>query len=255
MQNKAKNPIKGTEKTIQIVEALQVMDGAGVTELAARLDLSKGTVHNYLSTLREHDYVVKEGNTYYVGLGFFEIGEYARKRIRIYHVAKSEVDKLAEETGELANLLVEEHGRGVYLYRARGEHAVTIDTHTGKRRTLHNTALGKAILAHTDDERVEEILDEHGLPRETEHTITNREDLYDELDVIRERGYAYCNEERVKGLQCVAVPLMSGSSDRVLGAISVAGPTTRMKGERVEEEIPNRLLQAANVMEINVNYS
>lgn len=250
----AKNPIKGAEKTILIVQTLKEMDGAGVTELADRLDLSKGTVHDYLSTLREHNYVVKEGDTYYVGLGFFELGEYARNRIRIYNVAKPEVARLAEETGELANLLYEEHDLGVYLYRARGENAVKLDTHTGKRRYLHNTALGKAILAHLPEERVEEILDRHGLPPATPRTITNREDLYEELDTIHERGYAYCNQERVEGLQCVATPLMSRTG-RVLGAISLAGPTTRMKGKRIQEELPERLLQAANVIEINVNYA
>lgn len=254
MGNAAKNPIKGTEKTILIVETLKEMEGAGVTELADRLGLSKGTVHDYLSTLREHNYVVKEGDTYHVGLGFFELGEYARNRIRIYHVAKPEVARLAEETGELANLLYEEHDLGVYLYRARGENAVKLDTHTGKRRYLHNTALGKAILAHLPEERVEEILDRHGLPRATARTITNREDLYEELDTIRGRGYAYCNQERVEGLQCVATPLVSRTG-RVLGAISLAGPTTRMKGKRIQEELPERLLQAANVIEINVNYA
>lgn len=255
MENTAKNPIKGTEKTILIVETLKEMDGAGVTELATRLNLSKGTVHNYLSTLRQHNYVVKEGDTYNVGLSFFELGEYARNRIPIYHVAKPEVAKLAEETGELANLLCEEHGLGVYLYRAHGDNAVMLDTHTGKRRYLHNTALGKAILAHMPNERVEEILDQHGLPQATPNTITNREDLHEELAAIRKRGYAYCNQERVEGLQCVATPLMSRTDDRVLGAISLAGPTTRMNRNRIQEDLPERLLQAANVIEINVNYS
>ncbi|ESP87069.1 IclR family transcriptional regulator [Candidatus Halobonum tyrrellensis] len=255
MGDQAKNPIKGTEKTILIVEALKEMDGAGVSELAERVGLSKGTVHDYLSTLRQHNYVVKEGNTYYVGLGFFELGEYARNRLHIYHVAKSEVDNLAAETGELANLLYEEHGLGVYLYRARGENAVTLDTHTGKRRYLHNTALGKAILAYMPDHRVEAILDQHGLPRATERTITDREELYEELAAVRDRGYAYCNQERVEGLQCIATPLISRADGAVLGAISVAGPTTRMTNDRVGEEILDRLLQAANVVEINVNYA
>lgn len=254
MQNEAKNPIKGTERTITIVEALKEMDGAKVTELADQVGLSKGTVHDYLSTLREHNYVVKESDEYYVGLGFFEIGEYARNRIQIYHAAKPEVQKLAEETGELANLLHEEHGLGVYLYRARGENAVTLDTHTGKRRYLHNTALGKSILAHMPRDRVDDILDQHGLPQETEHTITDREELYSELEQIRDRGYAFCNQERVEGLHCVAAPLQSRSGD-VLGAISIAGPTTRIKGGRLEEELPQKVLQAANVIEINTNFS
>lgn len=254
MPNKARNPIKGTERTIQIVEALKSMEGARVTEIADRVGLSKGTVHDYLSTLREQNYVVKEGHEYHVGLGFFEIGEYARNRIQIYHAAKPEVKKLAEETGELANLLYEEHGFGVYLYRARGENAVTLDTHTGKRRYLHNTALGKAILAHKPKEQVEEILDQHGMPQATRHTITDREELYTELDQVRDRGYAFCNQERVEGLHCVAAPLQS-QNGTVLGAISVAGPSTRIQGERLKEELPQKVLQAANVIEINANYA
>lgn len=254
MTNKAKNPIKGAERTIDIVEAIKEEDGAGVTELAESLDLSKGTVHNYLSTLREHNYVVKEEDEYHVGLGFFEIGEYTRDRIQIFHSAKPEIERLAEETGELTNLMYEEHGLGVYLYRARGEQAVSFDTHTGKRRHLHNTALGKAILAHMPEERVEEILDQHGMPKATRHTITDREEFYSELETIRERGYAFCNQERVEGLHCVAAPLQ-GRDGTILGAISAAGPSTRIKGDRLKEELPEKVLQAANVIEINTNYS
>lgn len=252
--NEAKNPIKGAEKTMRVVEALKELDGARVTELADHVGLSKGTVHDYLSTLREHNYVVKDGDEYHVGLAFFEVGEYARDRIDVYHVAKPEVTKLAEETGELANFLYEEHGLGVYLYRSRGQNAVSLDTHTGKRRYLHNTALGKAILAHLPEERVEAILDRHGLPRATRHTITDREALHEELAAIRERGYAFCNQERVEGLHCVAAPIQDRSGT-ALGAISVAGPSTRIKDGRLTEELPEKVLQAANVVEINANYS
>ena len=199
-----------------MVAALRELDGTGVTELATHLSMSKNTVHDHLATLRRHDYVTKDGDAYEIGLGFFEMGEYARKRRQIYEVARPKVTDLAEETGELANLLVEEHGRGVYLYRARGERAVTLDTHTGKRRYLHDTALGKAILAHLPDDRVREILDRHGLPAATPNTITDRERLHEELAEIRERGVAYCGQERVEGLQCVAAPIL-GRTTRCWG--------------------------------------
>jgi DNA-binding IclR family transcriptional regulator len=255
MSRTPKTTLRTTENTIRIVKTLKRLDTAGVTELATHLNMSKSTIHDHLATLKEHDYVVKnDDGTYGIGLGFFEMGEYARKRRKIYEIARPEVQALAEETGELANLLVEEHGRGVYLYRARGEKAVTLDTHTGKRRYLHNTALGKAILAHLPEEHVHEILDTHGLPSSTKNTITNRDVLFEKLNEIHERGVAYCGQERVEGLQCVAAPVLS-NGNRVLGAISVAAPTTRMKGSRFEEEIPELVLQAANVIEINVTYS
>lgn len=255
MEQAPKTILRTTENTIRVVKTLKDLDRAGVTELANELEMSKSTVHDHLATLKKHNYVTSyDDGTYELGLGFFEIGEYARKRRKIYEIAKPEVQALAGETGELANLMVEEHGRGVYLYRARGENAVTLDTHTGKRRYLHNTALGKAILAHLPESRVDEILDQHGLPAATKNTITDRDLLKKKLETIRDNGIAYCGQERVEGLQCVAAPILS-NDDRVLGAVSVAAPTTRMKGERFEEEIPELVLQAANVIEINVTYS
>lgn len=255
MAQAPKTVLRTTENTILVVKALRYLERARVTDLANELGMSKSTVHDHLATLKKHNYVTRDDDgNYELGLGFFEMGESARKRRKIYQIAKPEVQALAEETGELANLMVEEHGQGVYLYRARGENAVTLDTHTGKRRYLHHTALGKAILAHMSERRVDEILDQHGLPAATKNTITDRNVLKEKLQTIGEDGIAYCGQERVEGLECVAAPVLS-NDNRVLGAVSVAGPTTRMKDERLKEEIPELVLQAANVIEINTTYS
>jgi len=246
--------VGATETTLRILETLKELDGSGVTEVADRLDLPKSTVHNHVSTLLRNEYVVKEGDTYRVGLQFLEFGEHIRDRMPIYDVARPEVERLAEDTGELANLLVEEHGKGVYLCRAKGSRAVRLDTYAGMRVHLHCTALGKAILAHLPDGRVREIIDAHGLPERTETTITDETTLLEELEETRERGYAYDKEERLAGLRCVAAPIRNLDGN-ALGAISVSGPTSRMKGERFGEGIPEELISTANVIELNLNYS
>jgi DNA-binding IclR family transcriptional regulator len=249
--NRAKNPVKSTLTTFRIIEALKELDGARVTDLSEHLDLPKSSVHNYLSTLRQEEYVVKKGNDYYVGLRFLNIGTEARGRLSIYEIAKPEVRSLAEETGELSNLLVEEYGKGVYIDREVGEDAVRVDTGTGERVHLHNTGLGKAILAHLPEKRVEEILDRHGMPATTEHTITDRETLYEELAEVRESGFAFDREERLNGLRCVAAPILD-DSDEVVGAVSVSGPTSRMSTERFRTEIPSLLRNAVNIIELNI---
>jgi len=164
------------------------------------------------------------------------------------------VNQLAEETGEVANLLIEEHGWGYYIHRAHGDQAVNVEAHIGTRVNLHCTALGKTILAHMPDERVEEIIDRRGLPAVTEKTTTDFEELQAELETIRERGYAIDDEEHHEGLRCIAAPVLS-NGDRVLGAMSIAGPSNRMKGERFTEEIPKLLKERVNVVELNVTYS
>ncbi|NIC00737.1 IclR family transcriptional regulator [Halobacterium sp. R2-5] len=252
--SEAKNPVKSTLTTFDVLEALDESDGARVTALAERLDLPKSSVHNYLSTLRQRGYVVKRGDEYHVGLRFLGLGVTARNKHPVCDIAKPEVRTLAEETGELANLMVEEHGMGVYVHRETGEDAVRVDADTGHRVHLHNTALGKAILAHYPRERVDAVLDRHGMPQTSDRTITDRGELFDELEAVRENGVAFDDEERLDGLRCVASPILD-SDGEPLGAVSVSGPKRRMSAERFREEVPGTLRDAVNIIELNVAHS
>lgn len=246
--------VKSVETTFRIIEALHERGGAGVTELATTLSYPKSTVHNHLQTLERNEYVVNDDGTYRVGSRFLELGAHARDRRAIYEVAQPEVDRIAEETGELSGVVVEEHGRGVFLHRAKGDRAVHVDTYAGKRIYLHGAALGKAILAHLPQERVDDVIDRHGLPALTENTITDRDELAAELADIRETGIAFDDEERLDGLRSVGAAI-TGSNGEVLGAISVAGPTTRLQDERFREALPDAVRSAVNVIDLNVTYS
>lgn len=245
--------VKSAATLLAVVEGLRDLDGARVTELADHLDVGKSTVHRHLSTLDAHDYVVKEGDEYHLGLRFLGLGEYVRERNPVYEMARPIVDQLAEETEERALFMTEEHGRAVYLYRGLGSHAVRTNSTTGTRRYLHTVAGGKVMLAYLPEYRVDAIIDRWGLPAETPATITDREELDAELEQIRERGVAFNREECIDGLQAVAAPVL-GPDGTVIGALSVSGPTHRMKGEWLEEEIPDLLLGSANELELNIEY-
>lgn len=168
-------------------------------------------------------------------------------------MAEPEVKSLANETGELANLLVEEQGMGVYLMRSKGEVAVDLDTYAGLRTHLHATALGKSILAHLPGSRVEEIIERRGLERKTPRSVGSREELFEALECVRDRGYAIDDGERLEGLRCIAAPVKN-SSDEVLGAISVSAPASRVSDDDLHGRLPERVLSAANVVELNINY-
>jgi DNA-binding IclR family transcriptional regulator len=245
--------IEAVEKTVVVLEALRELDGAGVTELADHLNMAKATVYTHLATLRDCEFVVKDGGQYRISLRFLDFGEYAKGQTDVYGVMTDQVDMLAEESEEAAQFMVEEHGRGIYLYKGESSRAIQTASHTGSRRPLHCTALGKAILANLPDQRVEEIIDRHGLPQQTDATITDRDELLAALEEIREKGYALDDEEIQPGLRCVAVPVLDYDGD-ILGAVSVSGPTSRMQGERFREGIPEMVSNAANVIEINVRH-
>jgi IclR family acetate operon transcriptional repressor len=246
--------VQSVETSLRIVEELHERGDAGVTELASALTIPKSTVHNHLQTLQRNEYVVADDGRYRVGYRFLELGARARDRRPIYEVARPEVDRIAAETGELSGLMVEEHGRGVFLHRAKGERAVHVDTYAGKRIALHGAALGKAVLAQLPESRVDAIVDRHGLPALTENTITDREELAAELAEVRESGIAYDDEERLAGLRSVGAAVTDADGN-VLGAISVAGPTSRLREERFREELPDVVRSAVNVVDLNLTYS
>jgi IclR family transcriptional regulator, acetate operon repressor len=248
-----KNIVQASITTLQIVVALKHLEGAGVTKLAAHLGLPKSTVHNHLQTLLQSEFVVFDGETYRVGLRFLDFGEFVRERIPLLEAAEDELAKLAEETGELAHLMIEEHGRGVYVSQAKSTDAVNTSIHVGKRVHLHQTSAGKAILAHTPDDKLDEILDRHGLERKTRETITDRGELEEELEAIRERGYAYDDEEWHRGLRCVAAPIRD-MDNNAIGGVSVAAPLGRTREERYRTELPEAVLSTANVIELNMEY-
>lgn len=251
MADRSQTTVASVERSYTIVHALQELNGARIQELAAHLDFAPSTVHKHLSTLKMLGYVQKEGDEYHLGMRFLTIGGHIRNSKKGYRLAIELVSRLVDEADERAQFVVENGGRGFYLHTEISQHAVQIDRYMGKRRYLHASAAGKAILSKLPRERVEAILDQWGMPAETSATITDREELYEELETIRETGVAFNDGESIKGLRAVGVPVMT-PQDTVLGAFSVSAPAHRLKGERYEEEFPNLILGYANELELNL---
>lgn len=252
MTNKARNPVKALITTNEVIEALDELDGGRVTDIAAHIDRPQSVVHNHLTTLQQLEYVVKSGTEYELGLRFLAFGERVRHRLELSEIARPEIERLADRTGELITLLVEEHGRGVYLDIGQGSGDIQYPAIPGNRIHLHCSAVGKAILAQLPDETVDEILDRHGLPPQSSQTITEREELYRELETVRKKGLAFDMEEFRDGLRSVGAPITRRDGS-VIGAVSIAGPAHRMKETRLKQELPEVLRQSVNVIELNMN--
>lgn len=253
MNTQANNPIRSLVKSICILQVLEENEACRIVEIADQLDMTSGSVHHHLSTLKQYQLVVKEDGKYRLGMRFLEIGENVRSQLRIYHVGGKMIDNLAEETGEIANLMIEENGEGVYVYIAAAEDAVLLDTKIGTRQYLHTSAAGKAILAELSPERIDEIIQTHGLPSETEHTVTSREQLMAELDRIRERGIAFDTQERAKMISCIGKSI-TNNDDELLGSVSVSAPASKLEDEEYERYIIDQLKNTASVIGINVSY-
>lgn len=245
--------ISAVDRTLEIIEALEEHDELGVTEIADAVGLSKGTVHTHLSTLRQREYLVNNGGKYRLSSRFLELGSTVQNRFDLYQFAKQTVDDLANETGERTNLVTEENGMGVCLYATNAEDSTDIYMTAGEKYNMHATATGKAILAFTPEERVREIVDQHGLPRFTENTITSTEELFARLAEIRDRKVAFDEEETISGLRCIASPIVI--EGRVVGSVSVSGPASRFEDSDKEAELREAVSDAANVVELEFVFS
>ena len=242
-------PVKTTAKSLELIEVMKELDGATVGELVQHTDLAKTTIHNHLQTLRNAEYVTRENNTYHVGLRLFHLGEYARKRKDEYILAKKAVHELATVTQLEADFNVEEHGRLINLYDAIG-HSSDSGWEVGTYFYMHSTSAGKAILAELSDKRVGEIITKHGLPAKTQKTITTREELDDELERIRHRGYAVNNGECFSGYKTIG-RVVTYPDGRILGSMAVGGPEY-MVGQDFDQSVYGDLTAAVDNLESSI---
>ena len=225
--NGARNPVKAVQNTITILAKIRELDGVGITTLEQHLSLSKGTIHCHLATLEEAGFVIKENDKYHLGLQFLDFAHQVRKRYQILDIVEDEVDRLAKESGELALFTVEENTQGICLYKSEGQNAVQTELYVGYRNELYHTAVGKAILAFLPEDRRQSIIEQKPLESITENTITDKDDLREEIEEIRERGFAYNQEETIQGLVGIGAPVRDQQGN-VLGAVSVIGPSSAL---------------------------
>ncbi|PSP94048.1 transcriptional regulator [Halobacteriales archaeon QS_4_62_28] len=240
--------INAVETTLEIVEALKNRQPAGVSTVAEAVSVPVSTAYMHLNTLRQQGYVVKEAGNYRLSLRFLEHGGAVRQQLDFFTVVKDEVNQLTYLTGEIAGFAVEEQGQRVVLYRSEGSGAVGDQIPIGEYAHLHWTSLGKAILAHLPTERIDKIIDRHGLPANTPRTITDKEELLTELDAIRRAGYAVDDAERRRGIRGIAVPVLD-ADEEIIGSVGVAGPKMRF-GERYMAELFDTLSEKRNVIEV-----
>ena len=254
MDNGADVPLNSLKVMSEIIEFLSTHRGATLTETAEYLDKPTSTVSDYLRSLNDLGYLVHQDGDYYVSSQFLSIGTKTRKQNQLYSVAKPEIDKMAEELDESLALLIEENGYGVTLYGIDQNDSIAIESRPGSRNKLHLSAGGKAMLATMSDSEVKRIVDERGLDSLTENTITTQERLFEELEQIRDQGYAIDQEEGIVGINGVSVPLVFEKT-RGRAAILIYGPSSQLEGDRLHDELPDKLQKIRNIIESNIRYS
>lgn len=198
--------------------------------------MPKSTTHNLLRTLHEFDLVRQDPQTrsYRLGPRAFELGLAFAKGTDMLSYARPVLSRLAEASGETVKLGMLSQGQVLVIAAVESTRQLHTRGDTGTRWPLHSSSLGKAILSVLPSEEAADILSRQGMPRFTQSTLTTWPEMEREIQRIRGRGYALDLEENEPGVCCVAAAL-ADPLNRTVAAISVSGPSVRMKAGAVDE--------------------
>lgn len=246
--------VQSVSRALDLLELVAAAGGtAGVSDLAARSGLPLSTVHRITRALVGGGYLAQgPDRRYRLGLRLVPLGEAAHGPLQPW---TSRLAGLVDATGETANAAtlvgLPPAGSGssalpvpggppagpaaLLLARVPSPHAMRSAGDVGRRKVLHASAAGKALLSLLADDEVAALLGAPAgaaLPALTPRTTTSVPALLDGLRVVRSRGYAVDDEEEETGARCVAVPVAAAP---VPLALSLSGPTARVTPDRVPE--------------------
>lgn len=228
--------IQALERAFSVIDVLADSDRAiGLVDLSKRVGLHKSTVHRLIMVLERHGYVERDNvlGTYRLGWKLCELGMRTVAKLDYPIVARPFLEDLVELTGETAHLGVMRSGEVYSLVNVESSRQVRSPATVGRRNAVHCTSLGKAILAFANPQETERFLSTALLKSFTPKTITQPEQFREELQKVQKLGYAMDDEEVEEGLRCVGAPVRDYSG-KVIAAISIAGPTSRLTLDRMD---------------------
>ena len=221
-------------KVLLILEALQGSSaGLGLKAICDLTGIHKSTAHRFLKHLERERYLIRtEAGAYLIGPRLSQMSVRGNQGATLQAVARPILWELWKSTQETVNLAVLDQGTMLYLEVIESPHEFRLSSRVGTRRSLHVTALGKALAAFLPAEARENILSTITFQPSTPRTISNLLKFRQELEKIRRQGYAVDDEEAVQGARCVSAPILN--SDReAIAAVSVSGPVTRVSPTQV----------------------
>lgn len=207
----------------------------GVSEISRELDLPKSTVHGLVTTLESNRYLEKTENfKYRLGIKVYELGMTYQANARLGSVAEPHVKSLADKYQQSVHIAIYAGRMAVFVIGNKAGTSHVIFPRVGASIAAYCTGVGKVLLAWQSMAHIEEYLQFEKLQPYTKNTISNPQQFREELQRIRECGYAVDREETVMGIGCIAAPIF-GSSNQVIAALSVSGEANLILNNKLQE--------------------
>ncbi len=213
-------------------------------ELQEASGLAKSTLSRLLSSLERHALISRaEDGTVRPGGALTRFAHSRRPTDELIEVTRAFMVELSEATGETINLAVLDGTEVEQISQIDCTYLIGGVKSGDLKVPLHASALGKVFLAYGAE------LPPGRLRKISTRTITSRDRLREDLQRVRERGWALADSELEPGLIAVAAPVFSAGGD-VVAAISISGPTLRMTREVAHNYAELLVAQAVKASEI-----
>jgi len=258
-KNSSRYFIKSIHKALDVLEVLaSEAKGLGLTEISKRLNMQLSTAHRILSTLKHRGYIEQESakGRYRLGLKTLEIGLAMQAQLQLLERALPHLQKLAEVTKETVNLAIldPDCDEVVYIAKIDSPEVLKTDIKIGTKLLAHCTALGKVLLAFLPEEEFNRrFSNQNQLPTYTPNSLPTFEELKEDLAKVRKQNFAIDNEEFKIGVKCIAAPIRD-STGKVVAAVSIAGPTSRLSSERIDE-FRKLVVDTANEISVKLGFN
>lgn len=225
--------IQSLDRALDVLGCVAAGGGMTLTEIADELGQSTATIYRILTTFAARDALEMDqaSQEWFVGSASFRTGSAFLRRTGLMERARPIMRVLMAQTGETANLGIESDGQVLFLSQVETAENIRAFFPPGSQSPMYASGIGKALLAHADDARIEKYLAKEKLLQFTDKTITNPQALQRELQNIKKKGYSFDNEEKNDGMRCVAAPVFNSYGETIAG-LSISGPSARLSVEK-----------------------
>ena len=250
-----KYKVSTIQKGIDILNLFKINQKLSFTDIQKKLSYNKSTLFRILYTLEQNKYLSRDKHgRYELGLDIFILGNQISKVNKLERAADSYLNQLAEDTNLTVHLGILD-GIDVIII---GKHnppnsSINMVSRIGAPVPAHCTGQGKVVLAFSPKLKVEKIIHSHGLKRYTPNTITTEKELFKELQIIKDRGYAIDNSEHENRIHCIAIPILNELNE-LMAAISITGLEIDFLENDIVEKYKNLLFDAREKICIKMNY-
>jgi len=255
MPSNHESPSVAVERALAMLEAVaQEPEGLSNAEISRKLQMPKSSASYILRTLEKQGYLNRDENNgkYRVGLKILSLSRGALSGIDVREVALPIMRHLVEQTNLTCHLAILDGPEAVYIEKVEPTGFIRMDTWVGRRMRVHATSVGKALVAHIPQERLEKIIAERPMEKRTPKTITTLPKLLKDLEKVRAQGYAVDDEENNMGARCLGAPVFNQGGG-IEASIGLSGTTNQVNAQTMPR-ILEHLKDAARHVSMQLGY-